>query len=181
MAPALACGPPPALRCRGLWLSFKFADDRLEIARLAEIAVDRGEAHIGDVVEGLQPLHHQFADPLARDVALALALELAHDAVDHALDPLGLDRALAQGDLDRAHELVAVEGRAPAVLLDDREFAQLHALEGREAAAAIGADAAAADRRGSRRSAANPSPACRGCRNRGIASQAVPFNAARPQ
>ena len=50
-------------------------------------------------------------------MSVALALELAHDAVDHVFDPLGLDRTLAQGDLDRAHELVAVEGRTAAVLL----------------------------------------------------------------
>ena len=77
---------------RGLRLRLEFADDGVEVARLAEIAVDRGETHVGDVVEGLQALHHQFADPLGRDVAVGLALELAHDAVDHALDPLGLDR-----------------------------------------------------------------------------------------
>ena len=74
------------------------------------------------------------------------ALELAHDAVDHALDPLGRDVALAQRDLDRALQLVAIERRAAAVALDHRQFAQLHALEGGEAPAAIRADAAAADR-----------------------------------
>ena len=87
---------------RRLGLAFEFADDRVEIARLAEIAIDRGEAHIGDVVERLQAFHHQFADALGRDVGVALALELAHDAVDHPLDPLGRDGALAQRDLDRA-------------------------------------------------------------------------------
>ena len=131
-----------------LRLRFKFADDRIEIARFAEIAIDRGEAHIGDVVERLQALHDQFADPVGRDVAVGLALELAHDAVDHALDPLGLDGALAQRDLDRAHQLVAVERRAPAVLLDHHQFAQLDALEGGEPPAAIGADPPAADRGG---------------------------------
>jgi hypothetical protein len=45
-------------------------------------------------------------------------------------------------------QLVAVERRAAAVLLHHRQFAQLHALEGGEAAAAIGTNAAAADRRG---------------------------------
>ena len=52
---------------------------------------------------------------------------------------------LAQRDLDRTHELIAVERRAAAVLLDDLQFAQLHALESGEPAAAIGADPPPAD------------------------------------
>ena len=43
----------------------ELAEHLLEILGLAEIPVDRGEAHIGDVVEALQPLHDQFADRLA--------------------------------------------------------------------------------------------------------------------
>ena len=50
----------------------QLADDGVEVARLAEIAVDRGETHIGDAVERLQPLHHQFADAVGRDVGVAL-------------------------------------------------------------------------------------------------------------
>ena len=91
----------------------QLAEDLLEVLGLAEVLVDGGEAHIGHVVEALQPLHDEFAHRLARHLAVAHALELAHDAVDHALDPLGLDRALAQRDLDRALQLVPVE-RAPA-------------------------------------------------------------------
>ena len=124
----------------------QFVDQRVEIADLAEIAIDRGEAHIGDLVERLQALHHQFADLRALDLALAGALELAHDAIDHALDALRIDRALAQGDLQRAHQLVAIEGHAAARFLDHDQLAQLHALESGETPAAIGTDAAAADR-----------------------------------
>ena len=71
-------------------------------------------------------------------------------------------------------ELVAVERHAPARALDDRQLAQLHPLEGGEAAAAIRADAAAADGGRIVRRAASPSPGCRGCRNRGSASAAHP-------
>ena len=72
------------------------------------------------------------------DLALARAFEPAHDAVDHALDALGLDRPLAQRERDRARELVAVERHALAVLLHHGELAQLHPLEGGEARAAGG-------------------------------------------
>jgi hypothetical protein len=66
------------------------------------------------------------------NLALALALQLANDLRDHLLDPFGLDRSLAQRDLHRAHQLVAIERDAPAGTFDDGQFAQLHALERRE-------------------------------------------------
>src|SRR5690606_29337532 len=92
----------------------KLADDLLEILGLAEIAIDRGEADIGHAVEVAQPFHDEFADLLARDLGLAGALELAHDAVDHALHPFLVHRALAQRDGDGLHQLGPVEGHAPA-------------------------------------------------------------------
>ena len=67
------------------------------------------------------------------DFALAEAFQFAHDLRDHLVDPLRLDRALAQRDLHRAQQLVAVERHAPAVALDDDQFAQLHPLESGEA------------------------------------------------
>src|SRR6185312_12441394 len=123
------------------------ADELAEILGFAEIAVDRSEAHIGDLVERGQRLHHQLADQIARNVRLAGAFELADDRVDDALDALGLDRALAQRDIDRARQLVALEGLALPVLLDDRQFAQLHALERGKARRAIGTEPAPPDRR----------------------------------
>src|SRR5262249_5687830 len=72
------------------------------------------------------------------------ALELAHHARDHALDPLRLDLALPQRRVHRALELVAVERHPPPGFLDHHQFAQLYALERGEAAAAAGTDAAAA-------------------------------------
>jgi hypothetical protein len=68
---------------------------------------------------------------------------LPHDAVDHALDPLGIDSAFAQRNLHRSLQLVAIERHAPAGALDDHDLAQLHALERGEAAAAIRTDAPA--------------------------------------
>src|SRR4051794_13550993 len=123
------------------------ADEFPEILRLAEIAIDRGEAHIGDLVEAGQRLHDEAADDVARYLALARALELANHRVDDALDLLGLDRPLAQGDMDRAREFVALERLALPVLLDHRQLAQLDALEGGEARRAIRAEAAPTDRR----------------------------------
>src|SRR5690606_27916668 len=111
-----------------------------------EILVHGRKTDVGDVVERLQPLHHQVADVMRLDVRFAGAFELTHDAADHALDALRLDGALAHGDLDRAHQLLPVEGHAPSVAFDHRQLAQLHPLEGREATAARGADPPAANR-----------------------------------
>src|SRR5262249_26440988 len=94
------------------------ADKFAEILGLAKIAVDRGKAHIGDLIERRQRLHHQFTDHIARDLGLARAFELAYQRIDDALDPVGLVRSLAQRDIDRAGELVAVERLALTVLLD---------------------------------------------------------------
>src|SRR5258707_4602125 len=123
------------------------AHELAEVLGLAEVAVDGGEAHVGDLVEAGEGFHHQLADHVAGTLGLAGALELAHDRVDDALDALGLHRPLADRDVDRARELVAVEGLALSVLLDHGELAQLHALEGGEARRAIGTEAPASDRR----------------------------------
>src|SRR5437899_3001541 len=47
----------------------QLAQHRLEVLGLAEIAVDRGKPHIGDVVEAAQAFHHGLADRLRRDLA----------------------------------------------------------------------------------------------------------------
>src|SRR5262249_28612192 len=116
-----------------LVLAGELAQHRLEILGFAEIAIDRGKADIGDVIELAQMLHHDLSDHLGGDFRLAAALELTHDVGDHLLDALAVHRPLAQGDRHRAHELVAVERHAAAVALDDGQLAKLHALEGGEA------------------------------------------------
>ena len=115
-------------------------DQLAEIAGLAKIAVDRGEADVGHVIQRLQPLHDELADALGGNLRVAGAFELTHDAVDHALDALGLDRALAQRNLQRTHDLFAVERHPPPRALHNHQVAQLHPLERREPPAAIGAD-----------------------------------------
>src|SRR6185437_4742103 len=65
-----------------------------EVLGLAEVAIDRRKTHIGDVVELAQMLHHDLADRLRRNLALALAFQLAHDLGDHLLDALRLNGPL---------------------------------------------------------------------------------------
>src|SRR5262245_37125039 len=91
--------------------------------------------------------HDDLADGFRRHFGFAHALQLAHDLRHHLVDALRLDRTLAQRDLDRTQQLVAIERDAAAVALDHRELAQLHALERREAEIAGQAHAPAADHR----------------------------------
>src|SRR6516162_3232653 len=122
------------------------ADEIAEILRLAEIPVDRGETDIGNLIEARQRLHDEASDHITRDIDLARTLQLPHQRVDDALDALGLERPLAQGDVDRSGELVSVEGFAVPIFLDHGQLAQLHPLESREAGAAIWAEPPASDR-----------------------------------
>src|SRR3954471_14961944 len=93
-------------------------------------------------------LHHDLAYRFRGDLGLAAAFQFAHDRRDHFLHPLRLDRALAQRDLQRADQLVAIERHAAAVALDYGELAQLHPLKGGEAEIAGHAYPAPPDHRG---------------------------------
>src|SRR3979411_480 len=90
--------------------------------------------------------HHGLADGPGGYLVLAQALQVAHDLGDGLLHPVGIDIALAQCDLDRARELVAVERDAPAGALDHHKLAARHPPQGGEAEAASEAQAAPADR-----------------------------------
>src|SRR5256886_4863261 len=97
------------------------------------MAMAGGEAHRGDVAGVGKVLHRDLPDRRERILGSPAAFKLAHDGRDHLLDSLRIDRALAQGDLHRAHQFVAIERYPAAVALDHRELAQLHPLKGGEA------------------------------------------------
>jgi len=126
-------------------VTFQRADQLLEILRLTEIPVHRGKAHIGDLVEARERLHHQFADDGRRKFVLAHAFQPTDNAGNHAVDSLGFDRTLAQRMRKRPLQLFALERLAPPAFLHDNQFAQLYALESGEASAAGRAVAAAAN------------------------------------
>src|SRR6185295_2919282 len=59
-------------------------EDRLELVQelrdVLELAVDAGEADVGDLVEVLELLHHQVADDRARHLAVVLLVAADLDA-----------------------------------------------------------------------------------------------------
>src|SRR5579871_2387303 len=130
----------------GLALATELAHEFLEVLGLAEVAIDGREAHIGHLVEAGERVHHHFADDGGRNLALARAFQAPDDAVDDAVEAIGIDRTLAQGDPHRTHHLFTVEGFALTIGLDHRQFAQLHPLEGGEAGTAVRTLPAPADR-----------------------------------
>src|SRR5690242_6500552 len=109
------------------------AGEFLEIAGLAEILVDTREADVGDRIEAFQPLHHHLADLLGGDFRIALGFQPALDARHQFLDHHRIDRPLARGDRDRAHQLVAIERLALVLAFQHPQLAELDTLERGEA------------------------------------------------
>src|SRR5205085_6056314 len=102
-----------------------------EVAGVAEVLVDAGEANVGDMVERLEAGHDRLADA-GRCYLVALGLEPALHPADQPVDLVCVDIALARRMADRTSELVTVERFALSVLFDDCEVAQLHSLERRK-------------------------------------------------
>src|SRR5258708_8040900 len=142
-------------RCLYIWgsgrlldplLAEQLVDVALDLGEVAELAVDRGEADICDVVEFAQLFHHQFADLTRRDLHLAGRPQLRLDLVDGCLDRRGRDVALLTSGHQPVEELLAVEVLAAAVLLDDVEGDVLDPLVRRETLVALQAFAPPPDR-----------------------------------
>src|SRR5262245_4114960 len=131
-----------------VFVAGEFVEHALEILGLAEIAVDRGKPHIGDIVELAQVGHHGLADGLRGDLILTQVLQVADNFGYGLLDEIGVDVALAHRNLDRTGKLVAVERHTPAIALDHHQPAQLDAFKSGETGAAGQAKPAATDRRG---------------------------------
>src|SRR4051812_14640909 len=103
-----SCGRTSTMTGPGLAPIADRAGDLREVARLAEVFVDRREADVGDGVERIEAVHPRLAD-LARLHFVAAGFELTLDRGNEPVDPLGRDIPLAAGDGDRPGELVAVE------------------------------------------------------------------------
>src|SRR5690606_12174426 len=71
------------------------AGEFLEIPRFGEVAIDRGEADVGDRIQLAQALHHHLPDPRRRHFAFACGFNLALDAGDELVEPLLRYSALA--------------------------------------------------------------------------------------
>ena len=95
---------------------------------ILELAVDRGEADIGNLVERLEPLHDHLADLARRAFALEPVLQLLLDLVGNVLEIAESDGALFARLEHTVDKLVLVERLAAAVALDNNERQALHNL-----------------------------------------------------
>src|SRR4030095_5673955 len=109
--------------------------------------IDRREAHVSDLIQAFELVHHPFADQARENFALVDSAQLPHDLAHDAVDGVARDRTLLQRALDARAQLAFVECLAPAVALDDRRQLDFHGLERVEALAATLALAPPADRR----------------------------------
>src|SRR5262249_37858880 len=91
-----------------------------ELADVLERPIDGGKAHVGNRVEVVQLAHDRLADHRARHFLLAPLLDRALDPVHRLLDRLDAHRPLLAGLLQPRHHLLAIEGLATTVFLDDR-------------------------------------------------------------
>src|SRR5688572_29573457 len=137
------------LRCNGcsrldsqLLQSVQLLDECIDVL---EAAIHRREADVGNGIEVAQPIHDQGAEGLRRNLAFG---GVGHRRLDRVGDPLQYrlrDGAFATGDLQPAHQLIAVVRLAPLIALDDLEGRQLDLFVTREPALAAGALAAPSD------------------------------------
>jgi len=129
----------------GRWLvheGFELALERLDVF---ELAIDRGEADVGHLVEILEPRHDDGPDVLARDLFGALALDVALNAVDERAKSRIRHRTLLERFLESALELIAAVRLPLSVALHDDEIQKQDFLHGGKAKSALVALAAAAD------------------------------------
>src|SRR5215203_112386 len=138
----------PLLGLLGLFAGLQQGPDHVhEGVDVLEPAVHRGEAHVGDLVQLLEPLHDEGADLLGRDLPVLALVEHRFGLIDDRLQLLQGDRPLLARLEQAAEELLAAELLARAVVLDDHVGDILDLLVGGEAPAAAQALAAAADGR----------------------------------
>src|SRR5690349_17612254 len=80
-------------------------NQRLKILGLAEIAIDGGEADIGDLVETCQRLHYELPNDLGGNLVFAHALKPANDAGYHAIHALGFNGPFSKRMMKRPLQL----------------------------------------------------------------------------
>src|SRR5690606_2147408 len=135
------------LAIAGRMVAFKLLDLVTEIGHVLEAAIDRGEAHIADVVELAQLVHHEAADLDRRHLALATHAQLVHHRTYRGLDAFLGHRPLLQRAVEPRPQLARVKRLAATIALDDDRQLQLDGLQRTEALAACLAATAAADGR----------------------------------
>jgi hypothetical protein len=120
----------------------QFIEESLDIL---EVAIDRCEAHIGDLVQIAEPLHDQFSYLRSRYLSISAVRELSLDRIYYFGEFSHWDRSLLTCFEEPAEYFLAVELFPTAVLLDDHIRDFIAPFIRRETALAAQALAAAAN------------------------------------
>ena len=116
-----------------------------EIRQILEVAVHAGETDVGHLIQPLQLIHDQLAQLAAADLAIGPLHEPGLQVRHQILDAGQRHGPLLAGQQQALHELLAVKGLAPAILLEDHQGQLLHPFVAGEAAGAGQAFAPPAD------------------------------------
>src|SRR5882724_5124301 len=117
-----------------------------QIVQGFESAIDAGEAHVGHLIEPAEALGDQFADDLAGNFLVIVAVDIFFDFIHEALDLLEFNRAFVAGTFEAGEHFLPVEGDAGAVFFDHRQTdVFFDAFVGGEALFTVEAKSAATD------------------------------------
>ena len=94
-----------------------------EFFDVVQVALDRGEAHVGHFVQARELAHHQFADARGGDLACPGGQQLVLNARDGGIDLLNAERALLQRQQHRRTQLGGLKVHARTALLHHRRHA----------------------------------------------------------
>src|SRR5262245_24465219 len=114
MSPDLLLPVTPLFRHR-----LQLVDLALELADVAELAVDGREAHVRDLVHAAQLFHDARADVGRLHLPIRPILQLRLDPIGDPLELLHADRALLTCAEQTADQLLPLKRLGTAVLLDD--------------------------------------------------------------
>ena len=120
-------------------------DFRDEIVKVLKLAVNAGEANIGDLVQLEQVPHGDLADHVAFDFSLMIGQDFPLDRGGQLLDLFLRHGTFPAGPHDAAHDFFAIEGLFLLVLLDDRDLQFGHPFKRGVAISTLVAMAAAAN------------------------------------
>ena len=108
-----------------------------KLLKISELAIDGGEAHVGDRIQIVELPHDALAHFLRRHLALERLRKLSLQRIDQRLELIHAHRTLLARLDQPGEQLFPVEGLATVILLDDHQGLPFHLLVGGEAKAAI--------------------------------------------
>ena len=117
-------GEPPGIATRGIAVGmgflagteiFYFAD---KVAGVAELAIYRGKAYIGDIIHFFQAVHDFFTNGCGGNLPAVFLFEVFQYFIDGFFDQFGADRALFARFLEAEDKFAAVKGFVASVAFD---------------------------------------------------------------